>query len=117
MSRLIATIDDFEKVSKETLDSLNPLKFESSPVEAELSTPEGIIGRVLTFIFPIAGLILFSMIVAGGVEMMMGAADKKSIENGKNRVTAAIVGFILLFSSYWLVQVVELVFGIDILGL
>lgn len=117
MSRLIATIDDFEKVTKSTLDSLNPLKFEGSPVEAELSTPEGLIGRIVTFLFPLAGLILFGMIVAGGIEMMLGAAGKKSIENGKNRVTAAIIGFILLFSSYWLVQIVELILGIDILGL
>ena len=108
--------EGFEKVTKETLDSFNILKMENSPVADTLSTPEGLINRSLSFVFPIAGMILFGMLVAGGAEMMFGAAGKKSVDSGKQRATAALVGFILLFASYWIVQIVERVFGIDILG-
>jgi len=116
MSQLLAQVNDFEKVTKQTLDELNPLLFESSSVAAELSTPEGFINRLLDYIFPLAGFILFGMLIAGGVEMMFGAAGKKSIDSGKQRATAAVVGFVLLFASYWVVQIVEQIFGIDILG-
>ncbi len=116
MSQLIAQVNDFEKVTKATLDELNPLIFKGSPVTAELSTPEGVINRLFDFLFPLAGFILFGMLIAGGAEMMFGAAGKKSIDSGKQRATAAVVGFLLLLASYWIIQIVELVFGIDILG-
>ncbi len=113
---LLASLSGFEKVTKQTLDELNPLKLANSTATVELSTPEGIINRLLAYLFPIAGMILFVMLVAGGAEMMIGAAGKKSVDSGKQRVTAALVGFILLFASYWIAQIVEQVFGIDILG-
>lgn len=108
-----------EPVTQETLDSLNPLIQHSDLDQAtikDLSTPAGIINRALTFLFPIAGFILFLMIVVGGFEMMSGAANKKSIETGKQRVVAAIVGFIILFSAYWIAQLVEKILGVRILG-
>lgn len=116
MSQLLAQVNDFEKVTKQTLDELNPLLMENSPAAAELSTPEGFINRLLGYLFPLAGFILFGMLIAGGAEMMFGAAGKKSIDSGKQRATAALVGFLLLFASYWIVQIVEKVFGVDILG-
>jgi hypothetical protein len=48
--------------------------------------------------------------------MMMGAADTKSFDAGKQRVTAAVIGFVLLFCSYWIAQIVQFIFGVTILG-
>lgn len=97
-------------------DTLNPLVISNSPYTADLSTPGGIISRVLLFLFPLAGLILFVMIVWGGFEILAKASEsKKALDAGKNRITAAIVGFLLLFASYWLVQIAEVIFGITIL--
>lgn len=103
------------EVTAETLDSLNPLRQEGNLAD-ELSTPTDIINRFLSYLFPIAGFILFLMIVWGGFEMMTGALNKKSVESGKQRVTAAVIGFMLLFASYWITQIIEAVFGIQILG-
>lgn len=76
----------------------------------------GLINRTLSFIFPLAGLLLFLMLVWGGFEMLTGAASKKNMDAGKERITAAILGFILLFASYWIVQIVEYITGVQILG-
>lgn len=103
------------ELTSETFDALNPLVISGSPNAAELSTPGGIVTRALNFLFPLTGLILFLLISWGGFEILISSADSKGMEAGKNRVTAAIVGFILLFCSYWLAQIVELVFGIIIL--
>jgi hypothetical protein len=104
-----------EDVTSETFRNLNPLYIGNSEYKTQLSTPRGIISRALTFAFPLGGIILFVMIVWGGFEMLSGAATKKSLDAGRERVTAAIIGFILLFSSYWIVQIVEAVFGVRIL--
>ena len=103
-------------VDKSTINALNPLMIAGSTQSTQLSTPGGIVSRMLSFIFPLAGLILFVMITWGGFEMILGATNgQKGLEAGKNRVTSAIVGFILLFCTYWLAQILEVVFGIKIL--
>ena len=108
-------VDPFGGVTDETLDSVNPLRMFSSPHADQFSTPGGIVSRALDFAFPIAGLILFVMLVWGGFEILAGAAGKKSLDAGKQRATAAVIGFLLLFSSYWIAQIVEYVFGVAIL--
>jgi len=114
----------FEPPSKETLDSLNPLLIGggdsldgavASPYASDLADPGGIVSRLLEFIFPISGSILFAMLVWGGFEMLVGAPTKKSIDAGKQRITAAVIGFLLLFASYWLMQIIEVIFGIVVL--
>lgn len=103
------------------LDLFNPLLQPNAAGDVneanatELSTPGGILSRLLTFAFPLAGLILFVMLVWAGWEILVGATDKKSIDAGKQRATAAVVGFFLLFIAYWLVQLLEVIFLAEIL--
>lgn len=117
------TFTPYEAPSNSFFDMLNPLKHaggddifedEASAYADQLSTPGGIVSRLLAFAFPLAGLILFVMLVWGGFEILIQAPSKKGIDAGKQRVSAAIIGFILLFSSYWIWQIVEVVFGIVI---
>lgn len=110
----VSEITDF-KVTSNTLNTLNPLS--SSTSEEDLSTPGGIISKLLkSFIFPIAGIILFMMLLFGGFQMLTGATNSKSMEEGKTRITSAIIGFIILFAAYWIAQLLELIFGIRILS-
>lgn len=101
-------------VTAETFDTLNIAIFGGTPDDA-LTTPRGIIGRLLPYLFTFGGLILFIMLIWGGFEMLTGAANPKSQEAGKQRMTAAVIGFILLFGSFWLAQLVQTIFGISIL--
>jgi hypothetical protein len=105
------------KVDNETLNELNPLNKLGNPkITGPLNTPGAVISRFLTFFaFPIAGLILFIMLVWGGFEILSGAASKKSMDAGKQRIQSALLGFLLLFLSYWIVQLIEYVFGVSIL--
>lgn len=105
-----------EALNSQTFDALNPLVQAGDPaVTATIQTPAGIINRVLIFAFPIAGLILFLMILVGGFEMISGATSKKSMDQGKQRITSAVIGFGILFVAYWLVKLVEAMFGVKIL--
>lgn len=107
-------INDVE-VTAETLNNLNPINIGSG--STDLSTPGGIISKALKFfVFPIAGLILFMVLILGGFQMLAGANNSKSLEEGKQRITAAIIGFILLFAAYWIAQLLEIILGIRILS-
>lgn len=80
------------------------------------SDPGKLISRLLSFALPAAGLILFVMIIWGGFEILAGSATSKSKDAGRQRITAALIGFVLLFASYWITQIIQIVFGVKILG-
>ena len=111
----VPSADSGFEVTNEVLDSFDPLQVAGSPHAQTLSTPGGIITRLLQFIFPIAGLALFVMIVAGGLQILSGASNSKSLQEGQKRVTMAVVGFLILFASYWIAQILEVIFGVKIL--
>jgi len=108
-----AKLDIFAGPTGENFNTLNPLK-NFSDGSAGLTSPGAIVSRLLQFAFPLAGLILFAELVWGGFEMLIGATGK-GIEAGKQRVTNALIGFILLFVAYWIFQIVEVIFGVVIL--
>lgn len=113
---LLAQNIDFDKFNPLIIErNADPSNAAIGGKIARFSTPGGIISEALTFLFPAAGLILFVMIVWGGFEMLSGAASAKSKDAGRQRITAAIIGFILLFAAYWIAQILEVVFGISIL--
>lgn len=110
--------DTTDGVTQAFLNEINPLR-STNPVlyrDENLDTPAGIVSRFLNYLaFPLAAMILFIMILWGGFEMVAQSATKKSIEEGRKRVTSAVAGFILLFLVYWIAQIIELVFGISFL--
>lgn len=63
-----------------------------------------IILGLFPFIFQAAGLILLVYLVYGGYEIMTSQSDPKRIASGQQRITYAIVGFIIIFVSYWIVR-------------
>lgn len=77
-------------------------------------TPGAFISQIIPVLIAAGFLILFVMIVWGAFEIMLGASDPKSAEAGKKRITAAVIGFLLLFGSYWIGQLLQLIFGINI---
>jgi Zn-dependent protease with chaperone function len=65
----------------------------------------------------IAGVILLFLLVFGGISVVLGAGsnDPQRVGQGKAAVTAALVGFILIFAAYWIIQIIELLTGVEIL--
>jgi hypothetical protein len=75
-------------------------------------------GAFITSSFPLlfgfAGLILFVMLIWGSMEILMAAANAKLAESGKKRITNAVIGFFILFSAFWIAQIITTIFGLDI---
>ncbi len=76
------------------------------------------IGAIISFILPyilvLSGILLFIFLVMGGFDLMTSAGDPKKMEQGKEKIMAAIVGFIIVFIAYWLYQIIAFIFGIKI---
>lgn len=88
----------------------------TTPVADRFSSPAQLINILLPNVFTIAALILFFYIIGAGFKMVMNPDNKKSTEEGKKAITYGIGGFILLFASYWIVQIIQYITGVTILG-
>jgi ATP/ADP translocase len=75
-----------------------------------------IVNSFLPTILQLAGLILFGMLVMGGFTMLAGAADKESQDKGKKMITSSLTGFLIIFLSYWIAQILQVIFKINILS-
>jgi len=72
-----------------------------------------IVAKAFPFIFALAGVGLLLMIIAAGFTLMTSAGDSKKMESGKNRLTFAIVGFLVIFTAFWVVQLLGTMFGVE----
>ena len=72
-----------------------------------------ILSRAIPFIFIFAGVGLFLMILASGFDFLTSAGDAKKLEQGKQRLTYAIVGFVIIFAAFWIVQIFGEMFGLE----
>ncbi len=66
----------------------------------------------------LAGIVLFFLLILGGFNYLAGAGQEKSnqVEKGKKAITGAIIGFLLVFAAYWIVQIISLLTGVKILN-
>lgn len=64
-------------------------------------------------IFGFAGMGLLLMIINAGFTLLTSAGDAKKLEMGKQRLTYAIVGFLVIFVAYWAVQLAGVIFGVQ----
>ena len=86
-------------------------------LKSEIDTPAAIINILVPTVVSIAGIILFLMLLWGGFQMLAGANSSESFEKGKQTVTMAIIGFFIIFASYWIAQILEVMTGINVLGI
>jgi hypothetical protein len=86
----------------------------NDPLSGKFSDLGDIISSLIPYIFGLAGLALLLILIWGGFEMMTSAGDPKKMESAKGRLTGAVVGFIIIFAAYWLVQILEVIFGLKI---
>lgn len=105
--RLLTQAVDFDAL----LEAI-PTTAQGGKVQISNLSIEGIISALIPFIYVLAGLALLLMLIVGGFQLMMSAGDPKGVESGKNKVMYAVIGFLIIFLSYWLVQALQVVFGL-----
>lgn len=71
-----------------------------------------VIVAALPYIFFVAGLLLLIYIIIGGYSLMFSQGDPKSIAAAKAKITSGLIGFIIVFVAYWLVQAIGLILGL-----
>ncbi len=77
-----------------------------------------LVSTLVSNAFVLAGIILLFMLVFGGIGILSGAGsnDPERAAKGKQAATSAVIGFIIIFASYWIIQIIEQVTGVGILS-
>jgi len=79
------------------------------------------LGKLISVLLPnvyiLAGILLFLLAIAGGYGIIMGAGkgDTGQVGKGQKALTAVIVGFVIVFASYWIIQIIQVITGLKIL--
>jgi hypothetical protein len=84
-------------------------------VDLNTTTVGGIFSALLPYILTLAGLALLVMLILGGISLMTAAGNPDKIKAGSGRITMALVGFLVIFISYFIVQLVGFMLGADLL--
>lgn len=85
-------------------------------VPLETLTFGQVIGAAIVLILIIAAIVFFFMLVIGGVRWISSGGDKTATEAARNQITAALVGLVIVFAAWAILQLIQVFFGIDILG-
>ncbi|MEK7112404.1 MAG: hypothetical protein AAB875_03680, partial [Patescibacteria group bacterium] len=68
-------------------------------------------------ILVIAALVFFFILVIGGIRWIASGGDKAHTEAARSQITAALVGLVIVFAAWAIVQLINTFFGIDIFKL
>lgn len=63
-----------------------------------------LLNAVLSFVMVIAALLVFLYLIWGGIEWITSGGDKGKTEGARNKITAAVVGLIVLAASFAILQ-------------
>lgn len=72
-----------------------------------------IIASVIGLLLMIATLASFIYFIWGGIQWILSGGDKTGVEAAKNRIQAALVGLVVVFSAWALFTLVGRFLGID----
>ena len=96
---------DLENIQKEAMPN-----FQFASTQGGIGN---IVSSLINYLFPLAGLLLLLFLIAGGFQMMLSKGDPKAMQAAKGKISNALIGFIIVFAAYWIVQLVASLLGIE----
>jgi len=63
-------------------------------------------GNIITIIFIIATILALVYLIWGGIKWVLSGGDKTKVDDARRAIVAAIVGLIIVFLSYFILNVV-----------
>ena len=97
-----------ERVFAESLQNLAP--------NPHLTTYGMLLTAIVKNAFILAAVISFILLIFGGFNVIVAAGDAKKAEQGKTALTGAVTGLLLVLGSFWIIQIIEVITGTNILS-
>jgi len=95
----------------------NPALGETLKGETGVSFFQSTLPAIVVLVLVIGTIIFFFVLIAGAVGWITSGGDKAKVEVARGRITNALVGLVVLFATFAIVQFIESFFSINILKL
>lgn len=85
----------------------------TGPLSADVpATPAEVFStRIVPIVFVLAGFLLLVMLLISGYQFIMSRGDPKALDQARGRLTFALIGFLIVFGSYWLLVLLNTALG------
>lgn len=71
-----------------------------------------IVNNLVPFVITIGGIMLFLILMWGGYDYVTSQGTPEKIKSANAKITAAIVGFVLLVLSFLITRIISYIFGV-----
>jgi len=99
----------FKNKVKATIAATVALALSAVPAFAAIDNPitvasdiPGLVGVIFKFILGVVGALALILLALGGIQYMTSGGDKIAVEQARGRITAAVVGLLIVFGA-WIV--------------
>lgn len=76
-----------------------------------------VLGFVITIAFIIAILTALLFLIWGGLKWITSGGDKAGVETARNQIIAAIIGLIVVFLAFFILNLILTLFGLSLFSL
>lgn len=125
-----------KKISKLTTLALTGLAFLANPLGVFAATPDPLepinlvptgyttlgnltvskaVSGAIGILLVVAALAFFFMLLIGGIQWIVSGGDKTGSENARKKITSALVGLLIVFAAWAIVNLIQALFHINIL--
>ncbi|HKC14926.1 MAG TPA: hypothetical protein VKC89_03145 [Patescibacteria group bacterium] len=70
----------------------------------------------VTILLVISIILTLFFLVLGGIDMITSGGDKQKVVNARHKLTYAVLGLLVVFLSFLIVNLIGSVFGVDLLN-
>lgn len=102
------SVDCLNAVENQGVKSNNPGFLSSTNIGDFLNGPY----KITNLLFFAAGGIIAFMVVSAGIGLMTSQGNPAAIASNKQKLMNALMGLILMFAAYWIVQLAGLILGL-----
>lgn len=70
-----------------------------------------IVSALARIFIVVAAVVFFFYLVIGGIRWIMSSGDKAATEAARNQITAALIGLVIVFAAWAIIQLISVFFG------
>jgi hypothetical protein len=97
-----------------TIFAVEPVRIgEVVSTAKSMPTVAAFIGTIVNNAIMLAGVIAFIFIIIGGFGIITGGGDPKKLGQGRQTLTMAVIGFLVVVFSLWFIQAIKYFIGFD----
>jgi TRAP-type C4-dicarboxylate transport system permease small subunit len=96
--------------------NLQPSSTDQFSALGNLTVPS-IVSGLIRLTVVIAAIVFFFILVIGGIRWIASGGDKAQTEAARSQITSALVGLVIVFAAWAIVQLINVFFHVNIFSL